>query len=123
MEKFTIQITRNVSGKRVTEDREVAVLIGTSGPGAAASLSEADIDLRRLLGLPITKDLVYYPSAREDYRKTVDKFEIDNIFNITEPWFTLKLFLGDSTVRIHHRYFAEMQSPSFIADMHRGQKS
>ena len=117
MEVFKIQIQRTKGGKKVIEERDVPDDVGTSGPGSAEALTEADTDLRRLLGLPITKDLVYYSSVREECKKAVDKFVIDQIFTITEPWFVLMLFMGKETVRIHHRYFAEMQSPTFVSDM------
>ena len=117
MEVFKIQIQRTKGGKKVIEEKDVPVDVGTTGQGSAEALSEADTNLRRLLGLPITKDLVYYSSVREECKKSVDKFVIDQIFTITEPWFILTLFMGEETVRIHHRYFSEMQSPTFVSDM------
>ena len=114
---FKIQIQRTKGGKKIIEERDVLVDVGTAGPGVAENLSESDSDLRRLLGLPITKDLVYYSEVNEESKKKVDKYTIDQIFTVTEPWFVLKVFMGEDTVKIHHRYFAEMQSPTFVADM------
>ena len=117
MAVFLLQIIKTKDGSKIKEEKEIIIEVGTSGPGSAKSLSADEIDLRRFLGLPIKKDLFYYPSSREDIKRSVDKFEIDEIYTITEPWFTLTLYMGNDTVKIHHSYFAEMQSPTFVSDM------
>lgn len=117
---FKIQITKSKSGKKVKEERDVRIETGMEFSGSASALTDAELDARRLFGLPTTKDLVYYPSTREDNRISVDKFIVDQIFSISEPWFSLMLCMGEDTVKIHHRFFVEMQSPTFISDMNKG---
>ena len=119
MANFKIQVTKTKDGKKIKEERVVEINVGMECPGSASGLTENELDVRRFLGLPTTKDLVYYPSSREDKKIPVDKFEVDQIFTITEPWFGLTLYMEDATVKIHHRYFAEMQSPTFISDMNK----
>ncbi len=119
MAVFKIQISKTKDGKKIKEEKNVEIEVGMEFPGAAAALTETELDVRRFLGLPTTKDLVYYPSSREDKKILVDKFMVDQIFTITDPWFKLILYMGDDNVNIHHRYFVEMQSPTFISDMNK----
>lgn len=97
----------------------VLVEKGQVHPGKVTTgLTDEEKALRKLLGLPVTKDLVYYSSARDETSKMiVDKFEVDEAYQITDPWFELLLHIGEKRVKIHHRYFAEMQNPTFISDM------
>lgn len=119
MATFKIQKSRTKDGKKIKEEKDIIIDIGTEGAGSAAALTEDELDVRRFMGLPTTKDLVYYPSSREDKKIMVDKFVVDQVFTITEPWFGLVLYMGDNTVKIHHRYFVEMQSPTFVSDMNK----
>ena len=119
MAVFKIQVTKTKDGKKIKEERNVEIEAGMECAGAAADLTEEGLAIRRFLGLPTTKDLVYYPSSREDKRIPVDKFVVNKIYTITDPWFSLTLYAGEETVNIHHRYFAEMQSPTFVADMNK----
>ena len=75
--------------------------------------------VRREIGLPVTKQLVYYHNAREASSKVdVLQYRVDREFNITDKWFVIELETADHQVmRIHSEYLKEMQKPSFIADM------
>lgn len=119
MATFKIQKSRTKGGKKIKEEKEITIDVGTEGAGTATALTEEELDVRRFMGLPTTKDLVYYPSSREDKKIPVDKFVVDQVFTITEPWFILILYMGEETVKIHHRYFVEMQSPTFVSDMNK----
>ena len=79
----------------------------------------AEKEIRKVLGLPLTKPLVYYPDKTKNETVSVVSFTI--IKEYVSMW-SLKLNLenGD-TVRILSRYFAEMQSPTFIRDMQVGE--
>ena len=119
MATFKIQKSRTKDGKKIKEEKEITIEVGTEGAGAAAALTEEELDVRRFMGLPTTKDLIYYPSSREDKSIPVDRFVVDQVFTITDPWFSLVLYMGEKTVKIHHKYFVEMQSPTFISDMNK----
>ncbi len=76
-------------------------------------------EMRKLLGLPIKKQLVYYKDKKSAGSIINAKaYQILEIYEITDRWFTIDLFLEDDTViRIHSWYLAEMQKASFIEDM------
>ena len=119
MAMFKIQKSRTKDGKKIKEEKEIKIEVGTEDAGSAEALTEEELDVRRFMGLPTTKDLVYYPSSREDKKIPVDKFVVDQVFTITDPWFNLVLYMAENTVKIHHKYFVEMQSPTFISDMNK----
>lgn len=74
---------------------------------------------RKMLGLPIKKQLVYYPDKRNaESIVNVTSFQIVEAYDITGAWYTIETTTEDGTkARIHSSYLAEMQKPSFIADM------
>ena len=83
------------------------------------SENEAEKSIRRELGLPVTKQLIYYldksdPNSFVD----VENFKIIESFEITAKWYMLDVTIktGD-IIRIHSSHFSEMQKPSFVADM------
>lgn len=83
------------------------------------SENEAEKNVRRELGLPVTKQLIYYldksdPNSFID----VENFKIIESFEITAKWYMLDVTIktGD-VIRIHSSHFAEMQKPNFVADM------
>jgi hypothetical protein len=66
-------------------------------------------DIRRMYGLPITKDIVYYPDKHKPITMKVTDIEI--------PWSVLEITLEDGTKkRIHSDYLADMQKPDFIKE-------
>ena len=118
MAVFQLNMNKTRDGKTVVVE-EGQVYSGR----IMTALTEEEKNLRKLLGLPVTKDLVYYSSSRDENSKIiVDEFEIVEIFQKNDPWFELELHIGDNKVKIHHRYFAEMQSATFISDMNRTQE-
>ncbi|MBP5414396.1 MAG: hypothetical protein ILN61_04025 [Lachnospiraceae bacterium] len=75
-------------------------------------------ELRKQLGLPLTKELVYYPPRYED--KTHSPIAVDDVKVVREfpSYYTLEITLKDCTKKIvHSKYFASMQSPHFLDDM------
>jgi hypothetical protein len=82
-------------------------------------LSEDDKQARKALGLPMTKQLVYYKDKTDKQSIIfVTQYKIVEMYDITDKWYTLELALiNNMTVRIHSSYFAEMQKSSFIEDM------
>ncbi len=79
-------------------------------------VTEQDKLIRKILGLPITKALIYYK----------DKYDTNSVVNVKtyrivemyETWYTIELSLEDGTSKaIHSGYLSDMQKPSFIADM------
>lgn len=80
---------------------------------------DAEKLVRKAIGLPVKKQLIYYKD-KSDAESTVDvlDYQLVEMFDIKERWYTVEIRLADdSKVRIHSSYFAEMQRPSFIADM------
>lgn len=75
--------------------------------------------VRKAIGLPIKKQLLYYPNKTSaDSVMKVEGYKLVEMYDISERWYTIELYLMDgSKVRIHSMYFIEMQKPSFIADM------
>lgn len=92
--------------------------------GAAEPANDEKL-VRKALGLPVKKELVYYRDKNDASSKvTVEKFKIIEMYEITTPWFTLEIEPADGDcVRIHSFYFAEMQKPSFIEDMKKQENS
>ena len=72
--------------------------------------------VKRLLGLPITKDLVYFQKTNGSWMQyPVISWEIVKEYS---EWCTLKIHveeLGD--INIHNAFLSEMQKPSFERDM------
>lgn len=105
-------INKTVNGEKIVEKRDIDIYEGIRGRGSL----EGEYDLRRLLGLPLTKPLVYYPDTKENNSVSVDSFCITEIY---DDWYVITLHFTDKRdpVNIHHRFFSEMQSPSFVEDM------
>ena len=107
-----MQIHLDVSGKTTILDSEEYY-----------SGSKPDNDneklIRKAIGLPVTKQLVFYRNRRDASSViNVERYRINTIYEITDRWFEIDIVTADGeTVRIHSRYLVEMQSPSFIEDM------
>ena len=97
-----------ISGNTVTIDTD------TSYSGAA-ELRDAEKLVRKVVGLPVTKQLVYYTDSNKAV--PISNYSIKEFF---DGWFVIEITLtnGD-THNIHSTYLAEMQKPSFVADMAR----
>ena len=88
---------------------------------SGAVKDSASKDERKRLGLPVTKQLVYYKDKRDVQSKVnvVSFFEVERF----PTWSLIRLQLADeSETDIHSSYFVEMQSPSFIRDMEEQEK-
>lgn len=75
--------------------------------------------IRRALGLPVTKQLIYYKDTRDENSNIpVLMYKIVKMYEDTSKWYELEIILEDrSKVSIHSDYFEHMQKPSFIKDM------
>ena len=80
---------------------------------------EAEKIVRKILGLPLTKRLVYYGKKDDPNSKVnIISYQVLEMYEITERWFTIQIHTNDNQdVFIHSGYLAEMQKPSFISDM------
>lgn len=78
-------------------------------------------ELRKLIGLPKTKPLVYYPDKHDASSKTeVVDFWVEKVFDEDENnvWYGITVLLPDGTEKhLHSAYFAMMQKKSFIDDI------
>ena len=85
----------------------------------ADNLSDQEKLIRKAIGLPQKKQLVYYPDKNNQKSVvSVKRYQILEMYNITERWYTLELETEDDRiVRIHSSFLADMQKQSFIADM------
>lgn len=75
--------------------------------------------MRRVLGLPITKQLVYYSDTNDAKSvKKIKSYRIVKFYEITDRWATVEIELenGDK-VLINSMFLMDMQKPSFIDDM------
>ncbi|MBR6951641.1 MAG: hypothetical protein IKH56_07915 [Oscillospiraceae bacterium] len=75
--------------------------------------------VRKTLGLPTTKSLVFYSDkTRPSSMVQINKYQIVEMFNNIDRWYTIEIETIDGQrEKIHSMYLAEMQKPSFIADM------
>ena len=89
---------------------------------AGGPLPKSEIEerlVRKALGLPVTKQLVYYPDKRDkDSIVKVTVYQLLEMYAITDRWYTVELILeNENRVRIQSEFLVEMQKPSFITDM------
>jgi len=76
--------------------------------------------LRKLLGLPVKKALVYKTKKEGGEWDTTDvkEFSVTETYGITEIWSTVRLIFADRPdVLIHSGYLADMQTPGFEKKM------
>lgn len=80
---------------------------------------EEERNVRKALGLPAKKQLVFYKDQRkEDSVIPVAGFRIAQIHAAEDLWCTVIVILEDgSCARIHSAYLAEMQKTTFVEDM------
>lgn len=90
-----------------------AMYSGEENPGPEERM------IRKAVGLPVTKQLVYYKDTlNTNSVENVISYKLIDMFQITERWFVVEVTLENGeTRRIHSAFLAEMQKPSFIADM------
>lgn len=75
--------------------------------------------VRKAVGLPVKKQLIYYINKHQaDSAVKATQYQLIEMYDITERWYTVQIMTeNNETVKIHSGYLAEMQKPSFIADM------
>ena len=75
--------------------------------------------IRKAIGLPVAKPLVYYKDKRDASSVVAIKsYQLVEMFDVTEKWYTVEASLeDDSIIRIMSWHLIEMQKPSFITDM------
>ena len=75
--------------------------------------------VRRAIGLPVKKQLVYYKNKNDaDSVVNILQYQLTEMYDITDKWYSVRITNEDgSSVLIHSAYLIEMQKPSFIADM------
>lgn len=76
--------------------------------------------LRKLLGLPVKKPIVYKTRKNGNDWDTVSVkgYSITETFGITEIWSTVRLIFDDEPdILIHSGYLADMQTPGFEKKM------
>ena len=86
---------------------------GMENPNAGEKL------VRKAIGLPVKKQLVYYKDkADENSVVNVTNYRIEEMYDGSDRWYTIEITTAEGDVkRIHSAYLAEMQKPSFVADM------
>ena len=98
---------------------ELVVLDSEKYYSGIGNPSEEEKLVRKAIGFPIKKQLIYYTDkTKADSAVNVKQYRLVEMYNITERWYTVEIMTeaGDM-VKIHSGYLAEMQKPSFIADM------
>lgn len=82
-------------------------------------IDDGEKSIRRAVGLPVTKELVFYTDKRNaDSAVPIETYRLIEMYTITDPWFTVEVKLKNgSTEKIHSLHLIEMQKPSFVADM------
>lgn len=80
-------------------------------------ITEIDRTFRKSIGLPITKQLVYYSNKRDASSVlNVNRIWIVKKYNISDIWYTFKIELeNNDIVFIHSSYFADMQKSDFVS--------
>ena len=99
--------------------KETVVLDSEKNYSGGQDINDGEKSIRRALGLPIKKALVFYTDKRNaDSVVPVETYRLVEMYTITDPWFTVEVKLKDGSLeRIHSLHFIEMQKPSFVADM------
>lgn len=97
---------------KVILDSEI-IYSGKENPSAEEKL------VRKAIGLPITKQLIYYVDKRDSKSAVnVMQYQLVEMYNITERWYTIEITAETGIViRIHSLHLIEMQKPSFVTDM------
>lgn len=75
--------------------------------------------IRKIIGLPITKQLVYYKN-KLDSSSVVDitTYKVIKMFDGINRWFVVEVTTEEgNSISIHSSFLSEMQQPSFVADM------
>lgn len=80
-------------------------------------LSLLEKQVRKAIGLPVTKQLIYYTDKNSDSVVPILNYRVREFF---PEWSIIEVTLTNGEIYvIHSSYLAEMQKPSFVADMAR----
>ncbi len=99
--------------------KEIVVLDSERIYTGNANPTQEEKLVRKAVGLPITKQLIYYKNKIDPSSVVcVHAYSIIAAYQITERWFVIEIYTEEGkTIRIHSVFLAEMQKPSFVADM------
>lgn len=99
-------------------DEQVALSSDALYDGGEKPSSEEKL-IRKAVGLPVTKQLVYYKDTlNQNSVINIESYKLIKMFQITERWFVIEVNIENGeTKRIHSAFLAEMQKPSFVSDM------
>jgi hypothetical protein len=102
-----------------TENTKIEISPENWYTGEKLKRKDNERDIRKVFGLPITKELIYYKDTRDKNSVTrIVKYRIDELFDETELWATFEIITESGcTVKIHSWFLRHMQKPSFIKDM------
>ncbi len=97
----------------------IVVLDSESNYSGYANPTEEEKLVRKAIGLPIKKQLIYYKNKHQpESIVNIKSYRLIEMYNITERWYTIEITTEEGkSVRIHSGYLIEMQKPSFIEDM------
>lgn len=107
----------------ITKEIKVSIEYGKWYCADKLSQNSEEKNLRKLLGLPITKSLVYYPRTYPSdrnklWREKIIKYRICEIFEISDFWATLEIETEKGKiVKIHSDFLEHMQKSTFVKDM------
>lgn len=104
--------------QKVSLEDEIVSLDSERLYSGAQNLDDAEKKVRKAIGLPVTKQLVYYKDIHDSKSAVaIKKYRLAEMYEISDRWYTVEIVLDDeSVVRIHSYYLAEMQKPSFVSD-------
>ena len=120
IQELNVVVSEGVHEVTLDDGAVVKLYAGCMYAGGPLSKSEIEERLvRKALGLPVTKQLVYYPDKKDKASAVkVTVYQLIEMYAITDRWYTVELILDNGNrVRIHSDYLVEMQKPSFVADM------
>ncbi len=105
--------------QEVKQGKDNIVLDSNKKYSGMENPSEEEKLVRKIIGLPIKKQLIYYrDKTNPDSVINVIEYQLVEMYDISERWYTIEITLIDGNkTKIHSGYLIEMQKPSFIADM------
>ena len=100
----------------IVSGNEIAIDSETTYSGEA-ELSSMERLVRKAVGLPVTKQIVFFTDEKTNSAVPVLNYQVKEFFN---EWCIIEVTLANGETRsIHSSYLAEMQKPSFVTDMAR----
>ena len=105
--------------QEVQLEKEIVILDSDIIYSGKEEPAEEEKLVRKAVGLPVKKQLIYYTDTHDaNSVVNVEKYQLIEMYNINDRWYTIEVIFADDTkARIHSRFLAEMQKPSFISDM------